>query len=632
MRCARFNYTKRQQTTDMWGRIALVTGARVKIGFRIALKLLRCGATVLITTRFPSDAADRFLAETDSSRWSSRLHVLALDFRDARTVEVFAAYLTRRLTHLDILINNAAQTVRRPPAYYHHLIDAELSLQSTGIGEGSGVSAAKRGMLTEYFALLRWGNVATDESVEAADALMGDSLGDKIDGMPRRAGKPSAVLRIAASVTVATPPDLVAARHSALAIKEDETRTVAAGDAAAGGAAHPTAMAVRPVTDAAERKPLPSRDGAMSVLTAPVLSQVALLSEDAAAKNAALFPQGALDGTGQQLDLRAEHTWSMRLSDVPAVEAAEMMAINAIAPMVLTARLRPLMSAEPPAGHPSRALGVERAEGRISLALSAQAAFSFAFTMRGDPSEALNLTAIERELWASATGPSRLSRAADSVAKWNASAISQAIASADIGNQAASKARTVAIPPQAPPQHQAAASAAAGAAVSAGDDGEGAVGADEEGFGVNTPADVLAMREELRAMAHRPDRFVVQVTAREGMFSPSFKKPFHPHTNAAKAALHMVVRTSAADFAMSRIFMTAVDTGWCSPMQPAHRAAAIEKRDGFLTPVDDVDGAARVLDPIISSIASSLDAEAHKGLDKAPVWGVLLKHYAPHAW
>ena len=123
--CAQFNYEKRFQTAKLDGRVALITGARVKIGFQAALMMLRAGAEVLVTTRFPHDAAARFAREADFARWSSRLSVYGLDLRHAPSVELFARYLVQKKDRLDILINNAAQTVRRPPAFYTHLLAFE---------------------------------------------------------------------------------------------------------------------------------------------------------------------------------------------------------------------------------------------------------------------------------------------------------------------------------------------------------------------------------------------------------------------------------------------------------------------------------------------------------------------------
>ena len=127
-RCGDVNYWKRQQSADLTGRIALVTGARVKIGYAAALKLLRAGAHVVVTTRFPHDAAHRYAAEPDFSLWQDRLHIYGLDMRDSTAVQVFIQHLYHTLPRLDVLINNAAQTVRRPPAFYAHLLPFERLL------------------------------------------------------------------------------------------------------------------------------------------------------------------------------------------------------------------------------------------------------------------------------------------------------------------------------------------------------------------------------------------------------------------------------------------------------------------------------------------------------------------------
>ena len=128
--CADLNAAKRQQRADLTGRRALVTGGRIKIGFGLALRLLRDGADVLITTRFPADAARRFAAEPDNAQWQARLRIAGLDLRHLPTVERFADALLAEEPALDILVNNAAQTVRRPPAFYQHLLAAEEAAQA----------------------------------------------------------------------------------------------------------------------------------------------------------------------------------------------------------------------------------------------------------------------------------------------------------------------------------------------------------------------------------------------------------------------------------------------------------------------------------------------------------------------
>jgi NAD(P)-dependent dehydrogenase (short-subunit alcohol dehydrogenase family) len=123
--CGDFNYQKRYQTASLHGKVALITGARLKIGYQATLMMLRAGAVVIATTRFPVDAANRFAAEADFSEWGMRLQIYGLDLRHTPSVEIFATYVEQNYHRLDILINNAAQTVRRPPGFYAHLMDNE---------------------------------------------------------------------------------------------------------------------------------------------------------------------------------------------------------------------------------------------------------------------------------------------------------------------------------------------------------------------------------------------------------------------------------------------------------------------------------------------------------------------------
>lgn len=123
--CAEFNYKKRFQVTDLTGQVALITGARLKIGYYAALMMLRSGARVIVTTRFPIDAATRYAKEKDFESWGHRLDIYGLDLRHTPSVEIFTQYIERTYERLDILINNAAQTVRRPPGFYAHLMERE---------------------------------------------------------------------------------------------------------------------------------------------------------------------------------------------------------------------------------------------------------------------------------------------------------------------------------------------------------------------------------------------------------------------------------------------------------------------------------------------------------------------------
>jgi NAD(P)-dependent dehydrogenase (short-subunit alcohol dehydrogenase family) len=122
--CAARHHQRREARTDLIGRRALLTGGRAKIGMYIALRLLRDGAETTITTRFPHDAIRRFTAMPDSAEWLERLHVVGIDLRDPAQVVALADSVSAR-GPLDILINNAAQTVRRSAEAYAPLIEAE---------------------------------------------------------------------------------------------------------------------------------------------------------------------------------------------------------------------------------------------------------------------------------------------------------------------------------------------------------------------------------------------------------------------------------------------------------------------------------------------------------------------------
>lgn len=370
--CAALNWRKRHQTADLTGRVALVTGARVKIGYEAALMLLRAGARVIATTRFVCDAARRFEGEPDFDAWRERLVLRAIDLRHTPAVEAFCAALLAEETRLDFLIHNACQTVRRPPAWYAEKVEAEAP---------ETLSQRARSLL----------------------AAPGEAPRRRLDGGGEGEGGKKAD---AGRALALAPPD-------------------------------PGSVARASLLD--------------------------LLGE---AELAPLFPPAVRDGEGQPLDLRASNSWRMELADVPTVELLEVHLVNAVAPFVLNARLKPLLLAAP---------------GR--------------------------------------------------------------------------------------------------------------------------------------------DQHVVHVSAMEGQFDRRLKTTRHPHTNMAKAALNMLTRTSAADFARDGIHMNSVDTGWVTDEDPFAKTVEKEETQRFAPPLDAIDGAARVLDPIFTGLTTGRHC-----------WGQFLKDYAPAPW
>lgn len=379
--CATLNYEKRFQSCSLVGSVAVITGARVKIGYQAALMMLRAGAHVIVTTRFPRDAARRYAQETDFSAWGKRLDIFGLDLRHAPSVEAFTRYMSQRYERLDIIINNAAQTVRRPPGFYAHLM------------EGEGVSwpdlpPEVRPLLLRY-----------EECRNTFSCIAAPALGD--DGAR-----------------------WVSEWHS--------------------------------LKSAAP----------LGLLQTAELSQIPYLCDDERTLAPTLFPAGKLDADQQQVDLRRTNTWRMKLADVPTAELIEVQLINSIAPFILCSKLKPLMLRD-------------------------------------------------------RTG----------------------------------------------------------------------------------------------------QKHIVNVSAMEGKFTRHTKTDKHPHTNMAKAALNMMTLTSARDYAEDGIFMNAVDTGWVTDEDPAEISQRKERELDFQPPLDIVDGAARVLDPIFTGIRTG-----------QPIWGNFLKDYAPTDW
>eukprot|EP00466_Bigelowiella_natans_P012972 jgi/Bigna1/133049/aug1.20_g7757 len=115
-------------------------------------------------------------------------------------------------------------------------------------------------------------------------------------------------------------------------------------------------------------------------------------------------------------------------------------------------------------------------------------------------------------------------------------------------------------------------------------------------------------------------KFIINVSAMEGKFY-RHKTANHPHTNMAKAALNMMTRTAASGYAEDFIFMNSVDTGWINDENPLEKAKKIAEKQNFQTPIDEVDAAARILDPIMIAINKRIY-----------IYGKFLKDYKPTEW
>ena len=130
-KCATYNYQMRSLELNLSGRNVILTGGRIKIGYATALKLLRSNANVVVTTRFPALALKQFQAEDDYFNWKNRLWVYGLDLRNLKAVHQFVDYVAETFSHIDILINNAAQTIQYDTVYYAPLIAEEQQLLSS---------------------------------------------------------------------------------------------------------------------------------------------------------------------------------------------------------------------------------------------------------------------------------------------------------------------------------------------------------------------------------------------------------------------------------------------------------------------------------------------------------------------
>jgi len=328
--CAKLNFSKRHQSTSLVGKVAVVTGSRVKIGFQVCLKLLRAGAVVIATTRFPNFAAAAYRGEDDFHVWKDRLHLYGLDLRDVVGLEAFTNFL--KLKHcvrgLDILINNACQTVRRPTAYYKPMVDKEIALwkesddihrkllapcvqfekarrrlyldeqQEVNINENRNFNNHSNGNSAGTNSISNQHNLLKINNKNLNKHLNGDG---EIDCSYQSTHDLSQVT----ALTIPSENPTKSLESSALASTQFENS----------GISHSTAM-----------------------------SQIAILNDDSAGASSSIMPSGVLDINDQQLDLRKTNSWLLKMKEVSTPELMECMLINAIAPFVLNSRLQPIMT------------------------------------------------------------------------------------------------------------------------------------------------------------------------------------------------------------------------------------------------------------------------------------------------
>ena len=278
--CAELNFHKRNFSVDMKGRVAVVTGARVKIGFQTCLKLLRAGCTVIATTRFPNAACAAYTVQPDFANFRDRLHVYGLDLRDVTGVEAFTMFIKKHYEKIDVLINNACQTIRRPVGYYRQAVLEEQRLH------------AKASL--EHHQLL-----AGSEKYEAARITIANCKGDLLEGEKKSAS-------IQTHTSEIDSDSMCSLFSSSSQFKDGQNKLPK-------GVSYSTRM-----------------------------SQIALLPEDVGIDKE-IIPEGLTDVNGQQLDLRRHNSWLLKMDEVSTPEIVETMFINAIGPFVLNSRLKPLM-------------------------------------------------------------------------------------------------------------------------------------------------------------------------------------------------------------------------------------------------------------------------------------------------
>ena len=307
--CAQLNFDKRNFTCDLSNRVAIVTGSRVKIGFQTCLKLLRAGCTVIATTRFPNAACRAYMNVPDFDTFKHRLHVYGLDLRDIAGLEAFTRYIINHYSNgnnngIDILINNACQTIRRPVGYYKAAVEEEQDLFRKACTNDEDFNDHRMLLSgSERYERIRYQmNMITNTGTDNESSEKNRSE-TKTETIP----------------SIFSEPSVLTSKH------EHEFNN---GN----------------INKKEEGYELDVTSALTGVSYSTRMSQVALLPEDIGIDRE-LLPEGLTDVNGSQLDLRRHNSWLLKMEEVSTPEVVETMFINAISPFVLNSRLKPLMIA-----------------------------------------------------------------------------------------------------------------------------------------------------------------------------------------------------------------------------------------------------------------------------------------------
>ena len=338
--CGEANNSKRDRLVDLKGKVAVLTGARIKIGYQIGLRLLRCGATLLATSRFPANALCRYQQEADYASWASNLHLLYADLCNPSEVTALAARIATLVPHVDIVINNAAQTVRRPLPYYANLnrIEAASQQRLLQIAEETHTTFRIEAHpdVGRHPATLVEGAAAaapTSAAAEGPDAAAAAAVAPA--AVIHAADLPAAPLASSAAPVSAEPIHAATATFSSAS-----SSSSSALSASPPPASLPALNSL--VVQGAGRIELP-RNSHTPFSVIPSLDHYT--TED----SARLFPPGKVDTTNdhEPLDLRASNSWSQKSEEVDPRELAEVLSTNAMAPFVLSNALKPLLLKSP---------------------------------------------------------------------------------------------------------------------------------------------------------------------------------------------------------------------------------------------------------------------------------------------